>query len=50
MREGSGDWTEHSHSIEWLKLTREELREPTTAVDASVRLVRWLVDRFEVEE
>jgi DNA primase len=50
VREGSGDWTEHSHSIEWLKLTREELREPTTAVDASVRLVRWLVDRFEVEE
>ena len=27
-----------------------ELREPATAVDASVRLVRWLVDRFEVEE
>ena len=35
---------------EYRKLTREELREPTTAVDASVRLVRWLVDRFEVEE
>ncbi len=50
VREGSGDWTGHSHSIEWLKLTREELREPATAVDASVRLVRWLVDRFEVEE
>jgi DNA primase len=50
VREGSGDWTDHSHSIEWLKLTREELREPATAVDASVRLVRWLVDRFEVEE
>jgi hypothetical protein len=50
VREGAGDWTEHSHSIEWLKLTREELREPATAVDASVRLVRWLVDRFEVEE
>lgn len=50
VREGSGDWTEHSHSIEWLKLTREELREPATAVDASVRLVRWLVDRVEVEE
>jgi hypothetical protein len=50
VREGSGDWTEHSHSIEWLKLTREELREPTTAVDASLRLVRWLVDRVEVEE
>ena len=25
VREGSDDWTEHSHSIEWLKLTREEL-------------------------
>jgi DNA primase len=50
VRDGSGDWTEHSHSIEWLKLAREELREVTTAVDASDRLVRWLVDRVEVEE
>ena len=50
VREGSGDWTEHSHSIEWLKLAREELRETATAVDASDRLVRWLVDRVEVEE
>jgi DNA primase len=50
VRDGSGDWTEHSHSIEWLKLAREELREATTAVDATDRLVRWLVDRVEVEE
>jgi DNA primase len=50
VREGSGDWTHHSHSIEWLKLTREELRDPASSVDASLRLVRWLVDRVEVEE
>jgi DNA primase len=33
----------------WLKLTVEELRDPGSAVDASDRLVRWLVDRLEVE-
>ena len=33
----------------WLKLTVEELRDPASAVDASDRLVRWLVDRLEVE-
>jgi DNA primase len=33
----------------WLKLTVEELRDPDSAVDASDRLVRWLVDRLEVE-
>jgi DNA primase len=35
--------------IGWLKLTLAELREPATGVDATGRLVRWLVDRFEVE-
>jgi DNA primase len=50
VRAGTGDWTEHSHAIEWLKLTREELRESGTAVDASDRLVRWLVDRVEVSQ
>jgi len=33
----------------WLKLTVEELRDPSSPVDASDRLVRWLVDRLEVE-
>jgi DNA primase len=33
----------------WLKLTVEDLRDPSSAVDASDRLVRWLVDRLEVE-
>jgi hypothetical protein len=36
-------------AIGWLKLTVEELRDPGSAVDASDRLVRWLVDRLEVE-
>ncbi|MBV8237095.1 MAG: DNA primase [Acidimicrobiia bacterium] len=36
-------------AIGWLKLTVEELRDPVSAVDASDRLVRWLVDRLEVE-
>ena len=42
----SGRLTEE---VAWLKLTIAELREPATAVDATGRLVRWLVDRFEVE-
>ena len=33
----------------WLKLTVQELRDPSSAVDATDRLVRWLVDRLEVE-
>jgi hypothetical protein len=33
----------------WLKLTVEQLRDPGSAVDASDGLVRWLVDRLEVE-
>jgi hypothetical protein len=32
----------------WLGVTIDELREPATAVDATARLVRWLVDRSEV--
>jgi DNA primase len=35
--------------VGWLKLTIGELREPATTVEATGRLVRWLVDRFEVE-
>ena len=38
-----------ARAIGWLKLTVEELRDPNSAVDASDRLVRWLVDRLEVE-
>jgi len=42
----SGELTE---DVAWLKLAIAEVREPATAVDATGRLVRWLVDRFEVE-
>ena len=42
----SGTLTE---DVAWLKLAIAEVREPVTAVDATGRLVRWLVDRFEVE-
>jgi DNA primase len=38
-----------TNDIAWLKLTIAELRDPPTSVDATGRLVRWLVDRFEVE-
>ena len=38
-----------TEDVGWLKLTIGELREPATAVDATGRLVRWIVDRFEVE-
>jgi DNA primase len=31
----------------WLGVTIDELRDPSTSVDATGRLVRWLVDRFE---
>jgi DNA primase len=41
----SGELTE---DVAWLKLAMAELREPTGGVDATGRLVRWLVDRFEV--
>ena len=41
----SGQLTE---DVGWLKLAIAELREPATAVDATGRLVRWLVDRVEV--
>ena len=37
-----------TEEVGWLKLTIAELREPATAVDATGRLVRWIVDRFEV--
>jgi DNA primase len=37
-----------TEDVAWLKLAIGELRDPATAVDATGRLVRWLVDRFEV--
>ena len=43
-------WLERAtNDVGWLKLTIAELRDPPSAVDATGRLVRWLVDRFEVE-
>jgi hypothetical protein len=43
----SADPMGYSDDVGWLKLAVEELRDPTTAVDATGRLVLWLVDRFE---
>jgi DNA primase len=43
------DPAEYAPAVGWLKLTIEELGDPHTAVDATDRLVRWLVDRLEVE-
>ncbi len=37
-----------NEEVAWLKLLLEEVREPATSVEATGRLVRWLVDRFEV--
>jgi DNA primase len=34
--------------VAWLKLAIAEVREPVTSVEATGRLVRWIVDRFEV--
>jgi DNA primase len=40
----------YAADLAWLKLTMEELRaERATAVEATGRLVRWLVSRFEVD-
>ena len=47
----SEDWSSYAADLAWLKLTVEELHaDPTTAVEATGRLVRWLVTRFEVEK
>ena len=47
---GDHTWLEiATNDVGWLKLTIAELRDPPSAVDATGRLVRWLVDRFEVE-
>jgi DNA primase len=38
---------DYADDMGWLKLTIEELRDPETAVEATGRLVRWLIQRFE---
>jgi DNA primase len=43
------DPAQYAPSVGWLKLTIEELGDPRSALDATDRLVRWLVDRLEVE-
>ncbi|MDP1804447.1 MAG: hypothetical protein Q8K72_04715, partial [Acidimicrobiales bacterium] len=35
--------------IAWLQRALEDLRDPALGVEATGRLVRWIVDRFEVE-
>jgi len=44
----AGELTDEGQ-VGWLMLTMTELRDPATRVDATGRLVRWMVDRFEVE-
>ena len=41
------DPLEYSPIIAWLKLRTEELREPSTALDACAQLVAWLSGRME---
>jgi DNA primase len=43
-----GDALTYASQIGWLKQTMEELSDPATGIDATGRLVRWIVDRFEV--
>jgi DNA primase len=45
----AADPAQYAPAVGWLKLTIEELGDQHGAVDASDRLVRWLVDRLEVE-
>jgi len=40
---------ELTDEVGWLKLNIAQLREPETSVDATARLVRWMVERSEVE-
>jgi hypothetical protein len=46
----SADPMGYADDVGWLKLAVEELRDQATAVDATGRLVLWLVDRFEEQE
>ena len=43
-----GDALAYAGQIAWLKQTLEELGDPALGVEATGRLVRWIVDRFEV--
>jgi hypothetical protein len=43
----SADPMGYADDVGWLKLAVEELRDQATAVEATGRLVLWLVDRFE---
>jgi DNA primase len=43
----SADPMGYSDDVGWLKLAVEELHDHATAIDATGRLVLWLVDRFE---
>ena len=45
----AGGRLEDVDQIAFLHENLKDLREPTTGVDATTRLVRWIVDRFEVE-
>ncbi len=38
---------DYADDMGWLKLSIEELRDPAAAVEATGRLVRWLIQRFE---
>jgi hypothetical protein len=40
----------YADDVGWLKLAVEELRDQATAVEATGRLVLWLVDRFEEQQ
>jgi len=46
----SADPMGYADDVGWLKLAVEELRDPATAIEATGRLVRWLVDRFEEQQ
>jgi DNA primase len=39
---------EDADQIAWLQRTLEDMRDPALGVEATGRLVRWMVDRFEV--
>ena len=46
----SADPMGYADDVGWLKLAVEELHDPATAIEATGRLVLWLVDRFEEQQ
>ena len=46
-RAQSANPRDYADDMGWLKLSIEELRDPSAAVEATGRLVRWLIQRFE---